>query len=169
MSRRSILVKPFVAPRALFEIPAAVLRDRIREEKKVIDFDRTFAKRIVKSLGPEWSMLGREALEEITETITALVREEVNPILKDIIVDPKIQSSAQEVRGSTEGISNLISIDEADTFHTAVHRLVRAAFPPVAGEKVEPFVRRRIKNCLVALRSQQKLLVAAYRAQGVKL
>ena len=155
-------------PRALRSLEQAVLVARIDDEKRESDFDLRFARRIFKSLGRQWQILDPAVRERVIRAIADVVRDEVNPHLEEIITDPDAYSGEPEGSGSVNGIDHMIGVEDAE-FHPAVHRLVSAAFTIERDEQVEPFIRRRIKNCLIALRSHQKSMVAAYRAEGAPL
>lgn len=165
MAKRKV---PLRVPRALRSQTADTLRERIGKEKKGTDFDRRFATRIFRSLGPEWQVLDPPARERVIRAITAVVAEEMNPELKAIIIDPNVDAIVYERTGSPAGIPHLIGVEDAE-FHPAVHRLTDAAYLIESDEQVEPLVRRRIQNCLIALRSVQKTLVTRYRAEGAPL
>lgn len=158
--------QPMNIPPALRNVPEAMLRERIRRGKDDTGFDVRFARRILKSLGPVWGVLEPALRERILEVITQAVVELVNPLIKDIIVDMDVTALVAEGRGPVQGIDHMIGPEDAE-FLPILRSIIETTFEIGEADPYDGFRRRRVGNCLIALRSQQKSMVTAYRADGV--
>ena len=135
--------------------------DRVEHGKRVTDFDRLFAERIYSSLSFASTMhspLGQRLIDEI-ETA---VKKRANPRLQAVITHPDPNHPVEEGPGRANVVRNLTSTDSADPLHPVLHKIVRTTFPAVPNVFDDWFVRRRVVNGLVALRSYHKAVVASY-------
>lgn len=127
----------------------------IAEAKDRLGFDAAIAARFV-NYGRQGGVFDQAGLAVLARRVEALVRDYINPEIKSIILDPDPRARRNEGRGRSNRIRGLVAIDEADPLWALTRNLLHQVYPCSSNERCRPFIRARVTNCLVAIRSAQK-------------